>query len=101
MLLLVLVFEKCSHRDGFPLHEEHPCPADNLLHLVEDAGKEGDRGEPVSSQPIMEEPENACFFTKTSQWLASACYLEYFRPLIRLWSCWRLSVPVEPATEER
>ena len=58
-----LVFEKCSHRDGFPLHEEHPCPADNLLHLVEDAGKEGDRGEPVSSQPIMEEPEKACFGT--------------------------------------
>ena len=63
MLLFVLVFEKCSHRDGFPLHEEHPCPADNLLYLVEDAGKEGDRGEPVSSQPIMEEPENACFGT--------------------------------------
>ena len=65
VFVFVLVFEKCSHRDGFPLHEEHPCPADNLLHLVEDAGKEGDRGEPVSSQPIMEEPENACFWNSS------------------------------------
>ena len=64
--------------------------------------REGIGAKPCLLNPCWRALKVCCniLFVKTSRRL-TAGYLEYLRPLMRLWSWWRLSVPAELTTEER